>query len=669
MATNLVNLERVDKAYGVKTLLAGVSLGVAAGERIGLVGQNGAGKSTLLRMLAGGDQPDAGRVTLGRDLRVGVLGQRDDLDPAASVGDVVLGGRPDHEWRADRKIRDVLAGLLGDLPHDRLVGGLSGGERRRVALTRLLAAEHDLLLLDEPTNHLDLEVIDWLARHLAARSEALVAVTHDRWFLDAVCTTTWELADGTVMAYEGGYAAYVLARAERERLADATESKRQNLLRKELAWLRRGAPARTSKPKFRLDAAAALIADQPDPRDSLALAKFASARLGKQVIDVTDADVRVGTRDLLRRLTWQLGPGDRVGVVGVNGAGKTTLLRLLAGETEPAAGKLAWGRTVQLGHLAQELGGLDLDATVADAAEGVRRVVRLLPKNVRPGAIGRRPVKTSGPEVTAMSLLERFGFRGERLRQRVGELSGGERRRLELMCLLLDEPNVLLLDEPTNDLDIDTMRVVEDFLDGFGGSVVVVTHDRYFLERVCDSVWALLGDGRLVQLPGGVDEYLARRRDAGLRSGPGSGPDSGRGPGTGVPAGRAAAGRSGGGRQVTGAGTGADSGGDGGGRAGGGGDGGGCAGGGGDGGGRAGGRGRAGAGVGGAETRTARKELARLERQLSRLDARTSELHNALAEHASDYERLVGLDEELRDVQQQKAEVESRWLELAESLE
>ncbi len=527
----------------------------------------------------------------------------------------------------------MLAGLLGDLPHDRRLGGLSGGERRRVALARLLADDHDLLLLDEPTNHLDLEVIDWLARHLAGRAEALVVVTHDRWFLDAVCTTTWELADGTVVAYDGGYAAYVLARAERERLADTTETKRQNLLRKELAWLRRGAPARTSKPKFRLDAASALIGDQPDPRDPLALAKFASARLGKQVVDVTDADVRVGTRDLLRRLTWQLGPGDRVGVVGVNGAGKTTLLRLLAGEMEPAAGKIAWGRTVQLGHLAQELGGLDPETTVADSAEGVRRVVKLLPKNVRPGAIGRRPVKTSGPEVTAVSLLERFGFRGDRLRQRVGELSGGERRRLELLCLLLDEPNVLLLDEPTNDLDIDTMQVVEDFLDGFAGSVVVVTHDRYFLERVCDTVWALLGDGRLVMLPGGVEEYLARRREGGAR------PEV-------LPVGGAGSGGAGSGGVGSGAaGSGAP------------------------------GSGNAGSGsadarqAAAAEARTAKKELARLERQLSRLDSRETELHSALAENASDYERLVGLDEELRGVLQQKAEVESRWLDLAESLE
>ncbi|MGH3488522.1 MAG: ABC-F family ATP-binding cassette domain-containing protein [Actinopolymorphaceae bacterium] len=627
MATNLVNLERVEKAYGVERLLDGVSLGVAAGERIGVVGRNGAGKTTLLALLAQEEEPDAGRVTLTRGLRVGRLGQRDDLDTGATVGSVVVGGRAEHEWRGDRKVRDVLAGLLADVPSDRIVGGLSGGERRRVALAALLVDEHDLLLLDEPTNHLDLEVTDWLARHLVSRGEAVVAVTHDRWFLDAVCTTTWELGDGSVAAYDGGYAAYVLARAERERLAEATETKRQNLIRKELAWLRRGAPARTTKAKFRLDAASALIADEPDPRDPLALAKFASARLGKQVIDLTDVDAVRGTRELLRRVTWQLGPGDRVGVVGVNGAGKTTLLRLLAGEDEPAVGKVAWGRTVQLGHLAQELGGLDDSATVADAAEDVRRVVKLRPAHVRPGAVGRRPVPTSGPEVTAIALLERFGFRGDLLRARVGDLSGGERRRLELLCLLLDEPNVLLLDEPTNDLDIDTLRIVEDFLDGFPGSVVVVTHDRYFLERVCDSVWALLGDGSLGMLPGGVEEYLARRRDMDSRV---DGPAA---------SAHAAAGAEG-----------AD---------------------------RAAGAGRAVGTAGGSAVRTvdatelraAKKELARLERQLSRLSTREQELHAALAAHASDYERLMTLDEELRAVRTEKDGVEIRWLELAESVD
>ncbi|MEQ4209846.1 ABC-F family ATP-binding cassette domain-containing protein [Actinopolymorpha sp. B9G3] len=615
---NLVNLERVEKAYGVERLLDGVSLGVAAGERIGIVGRNGAGKTTLLALLAQEEVPDAGRVTLNRGLRVGRLGQRDDLDPGATVASVVLGGRAEHEWMGDRKAREVLAGLLADVPTDRVVGGLSGGERRRVALAALLVDEHDLLLLDEPTNHLDLEVTDWLARHLVARGEAVVAVTHDRWFLDAVCTTTWELDGGSVAAYDGGYAAYVLARAERERMADATETKRQNLLRKELAWLRRGAPARTSKPKFRLDAASALIADEPDPRDSLALAKFASARLGKQVIDLTDVDVVRGSRELLRRVTWQLGPGDRIGIVGVNGAGKTTLLRLLAGEDEPAAGKLAWGRTVQLGHLAQELGGLDDDSTVVDAAEGVRRVVKLRPGNVRPGAIGRRPVPTSGPEVTAMSLLERFGFRGDLLRARVGDLSGGERRRLELLCLLLDEPNVLLLDEPTNDLDIDTLRVVEDFLDGFAGSVVVVTHDRYFLERVCDTVWALLGDGSLGMLPGGVEEYLARRRDL----------DEGRPGRTPVSAHAGESGRAG----ESGGGSGVRT-------------------------------------IDASELRAAKKELARLERQLTRLSVREEELHAALAAHASDYERLMKLDEELRTVRTEKDSVETRWLELAEAVD
>nr|WP_269086065.1 ATP-binding cassette domain-containing protein [Actinopolymorpha cephalotaxi] len=409
-------------------------------------------------------------------------------------------------------------------------------------------------------------------------------------------------------------------------MAGATESRRQNLLRKELAWLRRGAPARTSKPKFRLDAASALIADEPDPRDSPALAKFASARLGKTVVDLKDVDVRRGTRELLQEVSWQLGPGERIGVVGVNGAGKTTLLRLLAGEAEPDHGKVAWGQTVQLAHLSQELGTLDPDVTVAAAAEEIKRVVKLAPDNVRPGAVGRRPVPTVGPEVTAISLLERFGFRGDRLRTRVGELSGGERRRLELLCLLLTEPNVLLLDEPTNDLDIDTLQVIEDFLDGWPGSLVVVTHDRYFLERTCDTVWALLGDGRFAMLPGGVEEYLQRRRDGVGTETTGASTSSGAF-GSGA-SGSAAP-------QPTGSPT------------------------------PDGGVPQASA----ADQRAAKKELAKLERQLSRLTSRVDQLHSAQAEHASDYERLMELDGELRGVQAEKDEVELRWLELAESLE
>ncbi|MGW0231926.1 ABC-F family ATP-binding cassette domain-containing protein [Actinopolymorpha singaporensis] len=633
MATNLVNLERVDKSYGITPLLEQVSLGVSAGERIGLVGRNGAGKTTLLGLLARTEEADAGRVTHNRGLRVGVLDQRDEFEPGRTVSDVVLGDLPAHTWLSDRRARDVLTGLLADVPLERTVDGLSGGERRRAALARLLVREHDLVLLDEPTNHLDIEVTDWLAQHLRARSEALVAVTHDRWFLDAVCTTTWELADARVNSFEGGYAAYVLARAERDRMADASESRRQNLLRKELAWLRRGAPARTSKPKFRLDAASALIADEPDPRDKPALAKFASARLGKTVVDLKDVDVRRGTRELLREVSWQLGPGERIGVVGVNGAGKTTLLRLLAGETEPDHGKVAWGQTVQLGHLSQELGTLDPDVTVAAAAEEIKRVVKLAPDNIRPGAVGRRPVPTVGPEVTAISLLERFGFRGDRLRTRVGELSGGERRRLELLCLLLTEPNVLLLDEPTNDLDIDTLQVIEDFLDGWPGSLVVVTHDRYFLERTCDTVWALLGDGRFALLPGGVEEYLQRRRDgAGAAGGPAAGNAFGAQanaaeasaastPGTAGPPSPAPS-PDAGARQAS-----------------------------------------------AADQRAAKKELAKLERQLSRLTARVDQLHSAQAEHASDYECLMELDGELRGVQAEKDEVETRWLELAELLE
>jgi ABC transport system ATP-binding/permease protein len=499
-AANLVNLERVSKSYGVRPLLAEVSLGVAAGQRIGIVGRNGDGKTTLLEVLTGAVEPDSGRVSRTRGLDIGYLHQQDQLVDTHSVREAVLGGRADHEWAADPTTREAVEELLAGITLDRAVLGLSGGERRRCSLAALLLGSHDLLVLDEPTNHLDVEAVAWLARHLAGRPSALVVVTHDRWFLDAVCEETWEVHDGAVDSYEGGYAAFVLSKAERQRQAAASEVRRQNLVRKELAWLRRGAPARTSKPKFRIDAATALIDDVPPPRDRLALERFATQRLGKDVLDLEDADLVRGDRTLLSHATWRLGPGDRVGLVGVNGAGKTSVLSLLAGELTPTAGRVKHGRTVALQHLSQSVDpgpdgeGLDPQSRVLDTVESVRRVTRTL-----------------DGEVSASSMLERFGFTGDRLTARLGDLSGGERRRFQLLLLLLTEPNVLLLDEPTNDLDIETLNVLEDFLDGWPGTLVVVSHDRYFLERVCDTTWALLGDGQISLLPRGVDEYLERR--------------------------------------------------------------------------------------------------------------------------------------------------------------
>ena len=475
-------------------MLTDVSLGIAAGERIGIVGRNGDGKTTLLEVMTGQEPPDSGRVSSIRGLLVGFLHQGDALVDTHSVREAVLGGRADHEWAADPRTREIVEELLAGVTLDRAVLGLSGGERRRCALAALLLGDHDLIVLDEPTNHLDVEAVDWLARHLVARTSALVVVTHDRWFLDAVCQSTWEIHDGEVDAYEGGYAAFVLAKAERQRQAAATEERRSNLVRKELAWLRRGPPARTSKPKFRIDAANALIDDVPPPRDRLALERFATQRLGKDVIDVEDVDLVRGELTLLSHATWRLGPGDRVGIVGVNGAGKTSVLGLIEGSLPPTAGRVRLGRTVSLQHLTQALDDLDPEGRVLPTVESIRRVTR-----------------TVDGEVTATSMLERFGFTGDRLTARIGDLSGGERRRFQLLRLLLTEPNVLLLDEPTNDLDIETLNVLEDYLDGWPGTLIVVSHDRYFLERVTDSVWALLGDGQISMLPGGVDDYLARR--------------------------------------------------------------------------------------------------------------------------------------------------------------
>ena len=496
--TNLINVERATVSYGTRTLLDAVSLGVDEGDAIGVVGRNGDGKTTLLQLLTRTREPDSGRITHTSGLSVGYLRQGDEI-LGATVRDVIVGGRPDHVWAAEPNTRDVVEHLLGGVDLDRDVARLSGGERRRVALAEVLLGGHDVLVLDEPTNHLDVEVIGWLAALLTTRrAKTLVVVSHDRWFLDAVCTRTWEVHDGEVDAYDGGYAAYVLARAERMRLAAGTEARRRNLMRKELAWLRRGPPARTSKPKFRIQAANELIANEPPPRDSLVLQRFATTRLGKNVFDLHRVRLEVGPNVVLDRIDWSIGPGARFGLVGVNGTGKTSVLRLLAGELKPVAGTIRRGTTLRIGYLSQALAEMDADDRVLDAVESRRRVTEL----------------AGGREISADTLLRDFGFTGDKLTARVADLSGGERRRLQFLRLLLDEPNVLLLDEPTNDLDIDTLTVIEDYLDGWPGTLIVVAHDRYFLERVTDVTYALTGSGRCDLLPGGIDQYLADRAAA-----------------------------------------------------------------------------------------------------------------------------------------------------------
>ena len=535
---HLLGVENLRLTVGSRLLLDDVTLGIEDGTRVGVLGPNGAGKSTFLAALAGQREPDGGRVTRTGGVSVAVLSQSDDLPPGATVRTAIHGEVPEHEWASDPSVRDIHAGLIADLDLDADVATLSGGQRRRVALAAVLTRRADVVILDEPTNHLDVEGVDWLARHLQARfsgsggrgSGALVTVTHDRWFLDAICTNVWEVVPGVdpgggrpqvagrIETYDGGYAAYVLARAERARQAAVAAVKRENLLRKELAWLRRGAPARTSKPRFRIEAAEALIADVPPPRDTVALTAMATARLGKKVLDLEDVTVRYpvpagradgadggdggaasSEREILRHVTWRLAPGERVGVVGVNGAGKTTLLRLLEGVQEPTGGRVARGKTVQVATLSQSTHELD---ALADL-----RVVEAV------AMVGERVV-VGDKEMTAAQLVERLGFTRQRAWTRVGEVSGGERRRLQLLRLLMTEPNVLLLDEPTNDLDTDTLAAVEDILDSFPGTLVVVSHDRYLLERVTDHQVALLGDGSARDLPGGVEQYLQLRREA-----------------------------------------------------------------------------------------------------------------------------------------------------------
>ena len=502
---NLINLENVDKSFGLKTLLHKVSLGVQSGDRIGVVGINGGGKTTLIEVLTGVEQPDAGRVSHNSSLRMAVVTQRMQLTGTDTIADVVVAplGLQTYEWASNARVREVLHGLgIERLGLDTPVGQLSGGEQRRVNLAAALVRELDLVVLDEPTNHLDIEGVQWLADHLLSRKLSVVVVTHDRWFLDTVATSTWEVHDGQVDAYEGGYNDWIFARAERSRQADAMEQRRQNLARKELAWLRRGAPARTSKPRYRIDAAEALIAAVPPPRDKVELMAFSRQRQGRIVVELEDA--RIDTPDgrpLVDDLTWRLGPGERIGLVGVNGSGKTTLLRALAGEYPLAAGRRIEGHTVRLGWLRQELDDLDPDMRLLDAVEEVASYVQL----------GKK-------ELSAAQLAERLGFSPKRQRTPIKDLSGGERRRLQLTRVLMSEPNVLLLDEPTNDLDIDTLQELESLLDNWAGTLVVISHDRYLIERIADSTWALFGDGKLTNLPGGIDDYLKRRHAIAART-------------------------------------------------------------------------------------------------------------------------------------------------------
>jgi ABC transport system ATP-binding/permease protein len=596
---NLVNLDRVSKGYGaVGALLTNVSLGLEDTDRIGVVGLNGAGKSTLLRMLIKQEEPDEGRVTHRRDLRVASLPQTFQLDGEASVRDVVLGTAwldegfgAEHEWAGDAGVRATLDGL--GMPHlglDQPVGPMSGGERRRVALAALLIRTSDLLILDEPTNHLDVAGVNWLADHLLKRRGALIVVTHDRWFLDEVCTATWEVADQTVRAYEGGYAAWTLARAERERVAATTEARRQNLLRKEIAWLRRGPPARTSKPQFRIDAANALIADVPPVRDSVSLTRLATSRLGKQVYDLENVTLHAGPKEILKDVTWRIGPGDRIALLGANGAGKTTLLRLLAGLTKPDGGDFRRGQTVKAAFLSQELHELPGHLRLLEAVEEVARRVQL----------GDR-------DLSASQLAEVFGFTDRRLWTPVSDLSGGERRRLQLLRLLAGEPNLLLLDEPTNDLDTDTLASLEDLLDTWPGTLIVASHDRYLVERVTDTAYGLLGDGKISHLVGGIDEYLQRLGAAPVATISSTSSSKS----TAAPSSSS---------------------------------------------------------LSAADLRSGKKELGKLERAVARLELKSKQLHEQLAANATDYSKISELDAQLKAVQAEMAEAEEAWLELADKL-
>ena len=602
---HLLGGETLNLAYPTQVVFESVTVGVNDGDRIGIVGRNGDGKSSLLALLTGRITPNSGRVTYRSGLRVAALEQADTLDPTHSVAHALVGDRPEHEWAGDPKIRDVVAGLVADIDWQAPVGALSGGQRRRVQLAELLIGDWDVIALDEPTNHLDIEGITWLAAHMKQRwartTGGLLVVTHDRWFLDEVATTTWEVHDGVVEPFDGGYAAYVLQRVERDRVAAATEAKRQNLMRKELAWLRRGAPARTSKPKFRIDAANDLIADVPPIRNTVELAKLATYRLGRDVIDLLDVSVSYpgnnGTEvPVLRDVEWRIAPGERTGIVGANGAGKSTLLGLIAGTITPDSGRVKRGQTVRLAMLDQQAGELD---EIADD------LVRDVLGRLKAGYL------VDGKELTPAQLLERLGFGRDQLSTRVGELSGGQRRRLQLMLTLLAEPNVLVLDEPTNDVDIDMLSATEDLLDSWPGTLIVVSHDRYLLERITDQQYAIV-NGHLRHLPGGIDEYvrIAATRHDGRDAGRDSAPKSARTTTTTATS------------------------------------------------------------LSGAELRGMQKEIAALDRALTKLAAKVDATHVELAEHdQSDHAGIGRLSGQLRELEAELMEKESRWLELSELVE
>ena len=597
MATPLLGAEGLRLEYPTRLVFDSLSVGIEEGDRIGIVGRNGDGKSSLLGMLSGRIEPQAGRITRRGGVRFGVLEQSDALDPEATVGYSIVGRAPEHEWAGNARIRDVIGGLISDIEWDAVVGRLSGGQRRRVALAALLVGDWDLIALDEPTNHLDVEGIAWLAEHMKRRwsknSGGLMVITHDRWFLDEVCTETWEVHDGIVEPFEGGYAAYVLQRVERDRMAAAAESKRQNLMRKELAWLRRGAPARTSKPKFRIDAANELIADVPPVRNTVELQRAAVARLGKQVVDLEDVGVAYGDRQILDDVTWRIAPGERTGILGANGAGKSTLLGLICGTVTPTEGRVKRGTTVRIGILDQQFSQL--------AEIGGDRVREVLARTKTTFAV-------DGKDLTPAQLLERLGFAREHLSARVDDLSGGQKRRLQLLMLLLSEPNLLALDEPTNDVDADLLTALEDLLDSWPGALIVVSHDRYLLERVTDQQYAIL-DGKLRHVPGGVDEYL-RLRDSQEQTNTRSPLSAGGAETKTVP------------------------------------------------------------GLSGAERRTVQKEIAAIERRLEKLTAEIEQLHQRIAAHdQSDYQGLHTHTDELREKEDEVARLEERWLELSASVD